>query len=314
MPSSGSYDFSVSRDDLIKDAYDELGVLEEGESPTPDQITSAARKLNLLVKTWGKRYNLHLLQDVVVFLVVGQQSYELGDASTDTEWCAAEDYNQTTTSAAASSGDTSITVDDATGFTTGDRIGVLLDDGTLQWTTGTKSGSTITLGAALTDDVASGAVVFSYTSRIVRPLRIVDETIYRRDITDTDTPVTLITKTEYDQMTAKTTSGKIIQVAYQPLLGSGRLWVWPCADLATDILRFTIERPVQDFDATTDTPDFPIEASIALYKSLAVLLAPSNGAFAELPTLRGEAAMALADWQDGDYEQAAVRFIPDLRR
>jgi anti-sigma-K factor RskA len=69
VTTSASYDFSVTRDDIIQDAYEELGVLEEGETPTADQVTSASRKLNMLVKTWGKRYSLHLLQDVVLFQV-----------------------------------------------------------------------------------------------------------------------------------------------------------------------------------------------------------------------------------------------------
>lgn len=314
MASSGSYNFAVTRDDLIKAAYNEIGVLEEGETPSADMTTSAALKLNMLAKTWAKKYNLHLLQDVVLFLVDSQQSYALGDAATDANWCAWDDYNQTTTSAAASSGATTVTLTSASGFTTGDRIGVVQDDDTILWTAGTKSGSTITLGTALTDDVASGNVVFSYTSRIVRPLRVVKDTIFRRDINNNDAPVSLIGKTEYDLITSKTQAGKIIQVAYQPLLTSGRLWTWPCADLTTDVLRFTVERPVQDFDATTDNPDFPIEASLALIKNLAKLIAGENGASDELPRLRIEAREELEDWLDGDREIASVRFMPDLRR
>ena len=314
MASSGSYNFAVTRDDIIKHAYMELGVLEESETPTSDQTTEAAEKLNMLVKTWAKKHNLHLLQDVVLFLVDSQQSYLLGDASTDAEWCSIDDYNKTTTSAAALSGATTVVLTSATGFTTGDRIGVVQDDDTILWTTGTKSGSTITLATALTDDVASGNVVFSYTSRVVRPLRIVKDSVYRRDIDDNDIPVELVGKTDYDLLTAKTQTGKIIKVAYQPFLTSGRLWTWPCADLTTDTLRFTIERPVQDFDAATDNPDFPVEASLALVKNLAKLLAGPNGAADELPRLRIEAQEELDNWLDGDRENASVRFMPDIRR
>ena len=314
MATSNSWNFSVTRDDLIAHAYREIGVLEESETPSAEQTTDAAAKLNMLAKTWAKRYDLHLLQDVVLFLVSGQQSYLLGDASTDANWCTIDDYNKTTTSAAAVSGALTVVLTDASGFTTGDRIGVVQDDGTILWTTGTKSGSTITLGTALTDDVASGNVVFSYTSRVVRPLEVVKDSIYRRDIDNSDIPVELVSKTEYDQQTQKTSEGKIIKVAYQPLLTSGRLWVWQPNDLATDTLRFTIERPVQDFDATTDNPDFPVEASMALYKHLAVLLAPGNGAAAELSWLKPLADQALQDWLDGAVEQASVKFMPDMRR
>lgn len=319
MATSGSYDFAVSRDDVIVEAYQELGVLEEGETPSAEQTVAAARKLNMLVKVWAKKHNLHLLQDVVLFLVAGQQSYLLGNSSSDANWCAIDDYNQTTVSAAAVSGASTVVLTDASGFTSADRIGVVQDDGTIHWTTGTKSGSTITLGAVLTDDVASGNVVFSYTSRVVRPLRVVRDSIYRRDITDGDQPVELVAKTDYDLFTAKTQSGKIIKAAYQPQLGSGRLWVWQPHDLATDTLRFTIERPVQDFDATTDNPDFPVEWSKALYLNLAVMLAGPNGAADEIPRLTnaygtGQADLALQEVLDADVENASVRFMPDLRR
>jgi hypothetical protein len=315
VASSGSYNFAVTRDDVIKHAYGEIGVYDPESDSGLDAalLTDAAAKLNMIVKTWGKKHGLHLLQDVALFLVPGQQSYLLGDSSSDANWCTIDDYNQTTTSAAAVSGASTVVLTLATGFTTGDRIGVVQDDGTIHWTTGTKAGSTITLAAALTDDVASGNVVFSYTSRVIRPLRLVRDSIYRRDINDNDIPVELVGKSDYDAYTSKTSRGKIIKVAYQPLLGSGRLWVWQTHDLATDVLRFTIERPVQDFDTTLDNPDLPVEASIALYKALAVLLAPGNGAAAELPVLRAEAQIALEDWLDGDRENASVRFMPDIR-
>jgi hypothetical protein len=319
VATSGSYDFSVTRDDLIKEAYEELGVLEEGETPDADMTVSAARKLNMLVKTWAKKHNLHLLQDVVLFLVAGRQSYLLGNSSSDAEWCTIDDYNQMELAAAALSGATAITVDDATDFTNADRVGVVQDDGTIRWTTATKVGNVLTLASALTDDAAEGNVVFSYTSRVVRPLRLVRDSVYMRDISGNDSPVDLVAKTDYDLITGKTQSGKIIKVAYQPFLGSGRLWVWQPHDLTTDTLRFTIERPVQDFDATTDNPDFPVEWAKALYLNLAVMLAGPNGAADEIPRLTrpdgsGLADIALQEALDGDVENASVRFMPDMRR
>lgn len=314
MSTSGAYDFSVSRDDVIKDAYTEIGVLEEGETPNADQTTDAARKLNILIKSWvTKGYHLWTLQDVVLFQVLSQQSYSLGSAATDANWCAWDDYAQTTLSAAAASGAASVSLTSATGFATGDKIGIVLDSGAIQWTTATMSSTTATLGAVTTGAAASGNVVFAYTSRIVRPLRVVTDTLYRRDINNGDQPIALIGKTEYDLFTDKTQAGKTIQAAYQPFTTSGRLWVWPTADLSTDVLRFTIEKPIQNFNAATDNPDFPIEASMALYKNLAVLLAPGNGAASELAWLKPEAMEALYDWLDWDRDNAPIKFQPDIR-
>lgn len=315
MSSSGSYNFSVSRDDIIEQAYGEIGLFDPESEDALDAslVTDAALKLNMMVKLWAKKYQLHLMQDVVLFLVLDQQSYLLGDAATDANWCSIDDYAQTTLAAAALAGAASVSLTSATGFATGDKIGIVLDSGAIQWTTATMAGTTATLGAVTTGAAASGNVVFGYTSRPVRPLKLVEGSLYRRDITDNDTPIELIGKREYDALTAKTQSGKVIKVAYQPLLTSGRLWTWQCADLSTDTLRFTIERPVQDFDATADTPDFPIEASLALVLNLAVLLAGPNGASGELPLLIPRAQQALEDWLDGDVENGPVKFMPDLR-
>lgn len=315
MTTSGSYDFSVSRDDIIEQAYGEIGLFdpESEDALEASLITDAALKLNMLVKTWAKKYNLHLLQDVVLFLNPDQQSYLLGSATGDAHWCSIDDYATTTLSAAAASGAATASLTSATGFATGDNIGIVLDDGTIFWTTATMAGTTATLGVVTTGAAASGNVVYGHTSRVVRPLRVVKDSLYRRDSSDNDTPVTLIAKTDWDLLTAKTSSGKVIQAAYQPFLTSGRLWVWQPNDVATETLRFTIERPVQDFDSTTNTPDFPIEASLALVLNLAVLLAGPNGASGELPLLIPRAQQALDDWLDGDVENASVRFQPDLR-
>lgn len=315
MTTSNSYDFTVTRDDIIKHAYEEIGVLEESETPNNEQIVDAAAKLNILVKSWiVKGHHLWALQDCVLFQVLSQQSYSLGNSASDANWCAWDDYAQTTLSAAGAAGAASVSLTSATGFATNDKFGVVLDDGTIQWTTCTISGTTATLGAVLTGAAASGNVVFGYTSRIYRPMRIVKDTIFRRDINNNDTPIQLIGPAEYELLTAKTQAGKTIQAAYQPFLGSGRLWTWPTADLSTDVIRFTIERPLQDFDLSTDNPDLPIEWSLALYLNLAVLLARSNGASDELATLKPDAAEALDDVLNWDRDNASVKFQPDIRR
>lgn len=320
MSSSGSYDFSVSRDDLIEDAYIELGSIEEGESLSAEQLSLGARRLNMVVKELMMELKtegctLWAVQDAVLFQVLGQQSYLLGDASTDANWCAADDYNHVELAADAASGATTITVDDDDDIAASDRIGVLLDDGTIHWTTvsGAPVANVVTLALALTDDAAEGNVVFTYTSRLVRPLKLVPGSIYRRDIDDNDTPIELVGKVEYDQLTAKTQRGKVIQVAYQELMGSGRLWTWPTADLATDVLRFSFERPLQDFDLTTDTPDFPIEASTLLYLRLAMRLCGPEGALEELPRVKALADEALETFLSWGVERGPVRFSPRMR-
>ena len=71
----------------------------------------------------------------------------------------------TTTTAAAVSGATTVTVDSITNFADGDTIKILLDDDITYWrgkVSGTPAGSTITLDGALPDGVDSGATVTKF--------------------------------------------------------------------------------------------------------------------------------------------------------
>lgn len=82
MSTSGSTDFSISRDDIIKRALRLVGALAQGETPTTDQVTEAAIALNGLVKAWQadgmplwaiKTYSIPLVANTSVYRIgVGQ--------------------------------------------------------------------------------------------------------------------------------------------------------------------------------------------------------------------------------------------------
>ena len=104
MPTSGSINLSASRDDIITEALELLGVLAEGDSPTAAQLTSCARTLNYMVKTWqADGINLFAVQQAYLFLIKNQSVYSLLSTTTD-HYTAS--FVETTTSAAAVSGAT----------------------------------------------------------------------------------------------------------------------------------------------------------------------------------------------------------------
>ena len=155
MATSGSINLSASRDDIITEALEILGVLAEGTTPSAAQLTSCARTLNYMIKAWqSDGINLFAVQQVYLFLIENQSAYSLISTTTD-HYTAS--FVETTTSAAALSGASSIVVTSATGISASDKIGVY-QDSTMHWTTvnGAPSGSTVTLTAPLTADVASG--------------------------------------------------------------------------------------------------------------------------------------------------------------
>lgn len=79
MATSGSTDFSVSRDDIIKRALRIIGVLAQGETPTTNQTTEAAVALNGLVKAWeADGMPLWAIKSFNVPLTTGVSTYQIG--------------------------------------------------------------------------------------------------------------------------------------------------------------------------------------------------------------------------------------------
>jgi hypothetical protein len=122
-----------------------------------------------------------------------------------------------------------------------------------------------------------------------RPLSI-QQAWLRDDDTDPDTdiPLRIISREEYNGISNKLADGTPNCVFYDPeydVPGSnsganakGRLYMWPVPD-ATVAARYTLyfiyTRPLQDFSGLTDTLDFPQEWFNAVRWNLALSLCPS---------------------------------------
>ena len=83
MATSGSTDFSVSRDDIIKRALRIIGVVAQGETPTTNQTTEAAVALNGLVKAWeADGMPLWAIKSFSIPLTAGAATYQIGLSKT----------------------------------------------------------------------------------------------------------------------------------------------------------------------------------------------------------------------------------------
>src|SRR5689334_7321747 len=108
MATSGSADFSTTRDRIIKRALQIMGVLEAGEDPSAEDTQSCALALNTMVKEWmADGFKLWKIKQVIVFLSEDTEVYSLGDTGDH----ASVTTVKTELAAAASSGATSISVD-----------------------------------------------------------------------------------------------------------------------------------------------------------------------------------------------------------
>lgn len=308
MATSNSYDFKVNRDEIIKGALRLLGVIASGETPAASEIQDAAEALNMMTKAWqAEGIGLWLNQEVTLFLEYGKYSYSLGPTG---DHCAAMSV-KTEIKVAADSGAGSIDVDSITSISDGDNIGIELDNAPLQWTTvnGAPAGDTVTLTANLTGDVAVDNYVYAYTSKIPRPLEIIEAR--RVNANESEAPLRPASRSEYMMLANKASKGPAIQFYYDPQLTNGVLHVWQACDNVQTRIRMTVKRPVQDFDSVADDADFPQEWLRALKFNLAVEIAPEYGKEPSR-TVIVRAEETKQDVCGFDREETSIFFQPDL--
>jgi len=94
---------------------------------------------------------------------------------------------------------------------------------------------------------------------------------------------------------------------------NGRIYVWQTASSVNQFVRFSFERTIQDFDANSDNPDFPIEWTEALVWNLAARLGVDYDAppqKMQLVTINAE--IMLDDILGFDQEYDSINLQPDL--
>ena len=311
MALSGSYDFVRNRDQIITGAYRLCGVLGAGESPTAEEVTDGSEILNLLIKEWQhKDVGLWLQEEGVLFMDKTSASFSLGPSGD--EACLLGDLIKTEIATAAIATAATLVVDSTTGMAAADRIGIVLDDGTLDWTTivtvDSSTGLTITTG--LTSAAAVDRNVYTYTNKIQRPLGILEMRLHYDD--GRDTPQNLISRTEYMDLTNKTTTGPPVQVYYHATLTNGTLYVWPITTDVTQQLYFTSKRSIQDVDAATDDLEFPPQWGNALRYGLAAELGIEHGTPASVMKLINEqATLKRLEAREGDDDGVAFTLAPE---
>jgi hypothetical protein len=274
MTTSGTATFNYNRDQIIKMAYRKLGVINASETPGAQMIQDASDALNLWVEALNAT-GLHIWTETeaTLFLQPGQSTYMLGSGTTDH---ATENHTATTLAATASGAN--IVVSSATGFGANYNIGVVLDSGSIFWTTqnGAASGTSVTLTGSLTGTASSGNAVYVYQTDIIRPLRVVSTRRYNF-ASAIDTQMIQMARIDYRNQPNKSTLGVPTMTFYDPRGGAntqGSMAVWPAPSDATNAIKMTWWRPVQDFTSSANTPDLPTEWGLCLIWNLAKEMGP----------------------------------------
>ncbi len=149
-----------------------------------------------------------------------------------------------------------------------------------------------------------------------RPLKVVHA--IRRDSTVSaapiDTPMTIAEKTFFQTLSSKSQTGTPLHVYHFPTAYSSALSVWPLPDsnaITNMTMRLWVQREYQDFDASSDEPDFPREWIEPFIYALAYHLAPNYGLPpADRGQLRSDRDALIASAEGWGVEEGSFRIQP----
>jgi hypothetical protein len=311
MSTSGSYNFALDRDTIIKRAMHLANVVNMNQAVRADDQAFAVVMLQSMIKLWqAEGIQLWNRRQGTIFPAYQDEKYALsntGDHSANT-------YVSTTLSAAEALGQTILSVTSSAGMTAADAVGIQLDDSTRQWTTivSVDSSTQITVTASLTAAAASGNTLVTYTSKIAdRPLRILDMRTVDLDANSNSVSMNIIGYDEYFNIPVKSTDGRPLNFYYDKLLDAGQLYLFPRPDNVNVLLEFTYHEAIEDVDNGTDSMDFPTEWTLPLIYGLASELCVAYGKFQELQVIEGKAQMYKAIVRDFDNDEAPLYILPE---
>lgn len=314
MARSGSYNYSLDRDTIIKRAMQLVNIININQTARGADQAYAVDIFNSMIKLWqAEGIQLWNRKQATLFPVYQTNSYNVSNASSSAH--CANSYVDTTLSAAEASGQTVLSVTSSTGMTAADNIGIELDDGSRQWTTivSVDSSTQITVTTALTGAAASGNTVIAYTNKISdRPLRILDARTI--DIENDKNSVSMenIGYDQYFNIPVKVTDGRPLNFYYDKLLDSGVLYLFPRPNNVNELIEFTYHEALEDVDSATDSLDFPTEWTLPLIYGLATELCVAFGKFEQLPAIKGMADEYKKIVREFDNDEEPLYILPDV--
>ncbi len=293
MSSSGVTNYSVTELEVIQESASHLGLLESGQSMNAADVVLFRRKLNMLTKQWVAQTDfapglkMWTRRRAYLFLQQDQIEYDIGPSGDE---CAAEDYAQATLTSAFSASDGYVNVTGTTGVVAGDRVGVCLTGGRLEWATVTAVTSTqIQFGTPLSAGAGVGAYVFAYASKPLKPFEIISGLI--RDTSTQDSPIDVhLGADEYELLPSKQSEGTPSQIYFEAKKTGMHAFLDASPDDVTKVIRLVFYSYIEDTTSQSQDVDFPAEWFRALSAQLAIDAAPAFGrpVTPELKMLRDE--------------------------
>jgi len=291
MALSGTWVFTVVRDDIIREAMLNVGAIGEAEVATAQEVTDCARKLNMMCKQWSGTKDfapglkMWQRQRGDLFLSSTQNVYGLGGSVVTTlptkaqAWAggvatiAGANYGQQQLTAQTNAGSAVLNfgVGNVGNFTVGDTVVVQVSTGDIFVSTvqsinvGAGTVTMLSVLPAATTAPAS-SYVWNYTTQAQRPIDI--KTMVLRDINANDTPVDPMTLQEYEMLPSKLQPGNLSDPSkayYEAQFASGTSNTGPgllyidCygEQDVTKHLHIVYLREIMDFNNPGDNPEYP---------------------------------------------------------
>jgi hypothetical protein len=264
LATSGTTIFTVSANSICLAALRGLHVYGPADTVPATDITYCMEALNIIVKAIAAKGTfIWTVNEIVLPLAANVASYPIG---TTAAYLASATITNGGTGGTTGTYALTITGGGGTGATGTYTIA----GGTITSIAITAGGNSFTSSPALSFPLGSisGAVA---TANIVglttnRPMRLLSG--FKRDSSGNDVDVQIVSRQDYNQNGQKSSLGVPNQMWYDPQLTNGILTLYDVPSDSLSSMHLTIQRQVQDFNASTDNPDFPQECYQMLKWSL----------------------------------------------
>ena len=265
---SGSYVFdkNLSIDEIIEDAYERIGM----QGVSGYQLKTAKRSLNILFSEWGNR-GLHFweVKNQNVTLVDGQAVYTFFRSPSD----GLSDGITTTLSAGINTSVTTIGVASVTGMpTTGGTIKINNEVITY---TGISSLNLTGCTRGVNGTTAATHSTSDTVTQFPNGMTDIQEANFRDSSTNVDTPMTKLSRSQYQGFSNKTDKGLPSQYWVQRFIDkvTMTLYLTPGSSQAGDFINFYYTKRIDDVGAYTNATDVPYRFVPCMIAGLSYYLA-----------------------------------------
>lgn len=232
MSTSGSFDWTLTRDGIIQQAFEDIGVISENETPSPEKLALGSRRLNAIVKQL-QHDHVHLWT-----LEQAQQTFTPSDGVTNGETT----YRCILSHTSAADNEPGVG-----------------GNWTTFWFPDVSANSPVAWVTATDYSSVGDFTVAEDTIGI--------QHVFLRE-NSADYPVEVITREDYSNILTKYDEGKAYKLVFDRQI-TPRCYLYYQPDNFDHVLHYTRVRKLEDFDSGQNNFDGPVSWLPLLIKMLA---------------------------------------------